>query len=1000
MPRGRVPASFLAAAICSGGVTFAQSLAFTREHVPSYPGARGIAAADFDRDGWVDLAQANAGRNTVTILINQRGAARSFLPVYDVPVGAGPFDLVAGDFNRDGIADLAVANADGHSVSVLRGQTAGGFSRNDVVVQPGPRGIAASDINKDGRLDLLVTGWNNNTFQVLIGNGSGGFTAGALVGGLPARPQGLAAADFNRDGHLDVVVASDSSAGLTLLTGNGGTIFAPRAVPGAGSLNVLAAGDLNGDGWTDVAAAASGANRVAVYLGGTSGLTYSRSYPTAVSPRGILLRDLTHDGMLDVAVANRSGHSVSVLVGNRALPGTLLTAEHFPAGTGSRAIVSEDFDRDGLFDLATGNQDAATATLLWNETAFDTAGFSFSRVTFGTPSNSLGGSAALPADFNGDGKLDVVVKPDYRAGQVLHVLITDGATVVLATPRYFGGYLIGDFNRDDHADVLIVDGTHDTLTIWPYLGDGRGAFTRAPATTIAMSHWTIAAGDLNRDAIPDLVFVTYDPAVRSFALQLLRGKGDGTFLPGSRVHTSADYTSGQQIVDVNRDGKTDVAGFVGGTLTVLYGDGAGNLTPGSASVMSNYVLQNLALADLNQDGWLDAVAGEQGQLRIALGNRNGFGTTAVIRLEGYSNWSSVAIADIDLDGRLDIIGGSGFILRGAGDGTFGRQERYDWDSPTLSAVDFTRDGLPDLVMPASNGAFDVVVNSRNGLNRTPTVDAGPDRTFDYSEQFGEGSASLMAIGADPDLHRLTYVWRDENGTVVSTDDGPWVTFERLPGTYSYTVTVFDGRGGTATDTILVTIAPTKEIVLWSASGFYNGTFSEVQDASAAYGERGYDRNLGRPKVTIPSANPENRIMLGFVADPTQTYKLWIRLKADGNHWSNDSVWVQFTGSADANGAPIYRYGTTSGLAVNLEECSGCGISGWGWEDDGWGAVDRSGVTLRFPSGGHQSIVIQTREDGVSIDQVVLSSEKYLTTRPGKSKNDGTILRFTSWQEEG
>ena len=87
-------------------------------------------------------------------------------------------------------------------------------------------------------------------------------------------------------------------------------------------------------------------------------------------------------------------------------------------------------------------------------------------------------------------------------------------------------------------------------------------------------------------------------------------------------------------------------------------------------------------------------------------------------------------------------------------------------------------------------------------------------------------------------------------------------------------------------------------------------------------------------------------------------------------------------------------GTTSGLAVNLEECSGCGVSAWGWEDDGWGAVDRNGVRLRFPAGGRQDILIQVREDGVSIDQVVLSAEKYLTARPGAAKNDHTLLPRT------
>jgi hypothetical protein len=196
----------------------------------------------------------------------------------------------------------------------------------------------------------------------------------------------------------------------------------------------------------------------------------------------------------------------------------------------------------------------------------------------------------------------------------------------------------------------------------------------------------------------------------------------------------------------------------------------------------------------------------------------------------------------------------------------------------------------------------------------------------------------------------------------------------------------------------VTITPMKEIVLHAAHWNTAGNWGPVEDTTAAAGARVYDKNLGAPKVTAPVAQPANRVSIGFIADPTQTYKLWIRLKADGNSWSNDSVWVQFSGAVDGAGAAAYRTGTTSGLAVNLEECAGCGIDGWGWEDDGWGAGDRAGVTLKFPAGGYQSLDIQTREDGVSIDQVVLSSGQYLTKRPGTAKKDTTILKATYWPE--
>ena len=984
----------------AGADASAQPLVLTRQDVASYAGARGITTGDFDRDGWIDVAHANIGRNTVTILLNQGGSAPNFIRAFDVAVGLGPFDLTSADFNRDGFLDLAVANADGHTVSILRGRAAGGFTRNDVAVPPGPRGITTADVNEDGRADLVVTGWNNHTIQVLYGNGSGGFANGPRVSGHAAHPQGVAAADFNRDGHLDFVVAHESAGGLALLTGNGGTAFSAQSIAGIANLNVLTTGDFNRDGRPDVVAASSSGNRVAVYLGTSSGLRFNRSYATGASPRGIVARDINYDGALDVITANRAANNVSVLLGSVAAPGSLQPAVAFAAGGGSRAVVAEDFDRDGRIDLATGNQYAAAATVLWNDTAFDKAAYSFGRLSFGTPSNTSGGSTAIPADFNEDGKLDVVVTPDFLVGQVVHVLITDGPVVVLDQPQFYSGKAVGDLNNDGHADVLIIR-SFSSFLLWPYLGDGRGGFTRAPETSFPVSMRELTMGDLNADGRLDIAFVGYDPSAGSYFVQVVLGRGDGTFVLGSRIMTSSDYTSAPTLADVNRDGKVDVAVFVLGTLTVFHGDGTGKLQFGSGSTLSFYHLQQIVLADLNHDGFLDAAIGEQGRVRVSLGYAGGFSAPSIIEIQGYGNSGNVAVADINLDGKLDIIGATGYILRGRGDGTFEPQEAFDFDASFIEIADFTRDGLPDIIMPTSNGAYDVIVNKRNSLNHVPTVDAGPDVTFEYADQFQEYAPSIVAVGTDGDLHRLTYQWRDQDGNAVGFGEGRWLTIQGfMHGTYTFTVTVRDGRGGTATDSVRVTITPTKEIVVWSASGFYNGTFAEVPDSTAAGGERGYDRNLGRPKVTAPSPNPTNRIFLGFIADPTQTYKLWVRLKAEGNHWSNDSVWVQFTGSTDTQGNARYRSGTTSGLAVNLEECLGCGVSGWGWEDDGWGAANRNGVLLRFPSGGHQSIVIQTREDGVSIDQVVLSSEKYLTTRPGAAKNDTTILKWTYWQEEG
>ena len=128
----------------------------------------------------------------------------------------------------------------------------------------------------------------------------------------------------------------------------------------------------------------------------------------------------------------------------------------------------------------------------------------------------------------------------------------------------------------------------------------------------------------------------------------------------------------------------------------------------------------------------------------------------------------------------------------------------------------------------------------------------------------------------------------------------------------------------------------------------------------------------------------------FHADAGRPYRLWIRAKASSNNWANDSVHVQFSDTVTAAGAPQFRIGTTSAAEVNLEDCSSCGVSGWGWQDNGYGAAVL-GPELRFATTGAHTIRVQVREDGLGIDQIVLSGARFLSVSPGALKNDATIV---------
>ena len=170
-----------------------------------------------------------------------------------------------------------------------------------------------------------------------------------------------------------------------------------------------------------------------------------------------------------------------------------------------------------------------------------------------------------------------------------------------------------------------------------------------------------------------------------------------------------------------------------------------------------------------------------------------------------------------------------------------------------------------------------------------------------------------------------------------------------------------------------------------------GAWRIEPDASAAGGARIRLPDLGVAKLPAALAAPVHHIELTFDAEAGRAYRLWIRGRADGDLWTNDSAFVQFSGSVTQAGAPVYRIGTTSATVVSIEEGANTGLAGWGWQDNGYG-VGVLGPAIYFAATGPQTIRIQQREDGLAIDQIVLSSSKFLTMAPGAPRNDTTILR--------
>jgi endonuclease/exonuclease/phosphatase family metal-dependent hydrolase len=186
----------------------------------------------------------------------------------------------------------------------------------------------------------------------------------------------------------------------------------------------------------------------------------------------------------------------------------------------------------------------------------------------------------------------------------------------------------------------------------------------------------------------------------------------------------------------------------------------------------------------------------------------------------------------------------------------------------------------------------------------------------------------------------------------------------------------------------------SDVVLWAAEAKEVQGWTLVPDVDAAGGARLATTDAG-VAVTEPMSTPTRYFDMTFDAEAGRPYRLWVRGFAQASFRLNDSVYVQFSDSVTPEGEPIFRIGTTSATPVILEEYLHAGLSGWAWADNGW---DSFGPALYFETSGPHTVRVQMRQDGVSVDQIVLSPGRYLWSSPGATKEDRTILGRTKMNE--
>jgi FG-GAP-like repeat len=541
--------------------------------VPGCP--TGLAAGDFNNDGKLDLAVANAincdNNQGYQISVLKGNGDGSFQTPLNYPTsGLYAMSVAVGDFNKDGNLDLAVVIEGSDTVDVFLGN-------GDGTLQPGkafsvdldPRSLLIADFNGDGNPDIAVAHWSNGDVSVLLGNGLGGFkTASNYQAGFELRA--VAAGDFRGVGKPDLLTDDGN---LEFLMNQGGTFHAAadyHPLDGANGATIynLAMGDFNADGSNDIVEGVTGPGaNVAVLVslnngkGGFKSPIVTKIPALLGSTAYVAVGDFNKDGKLDVAVVERAvdgSESITILLGKG--DGTFTTGASYDIapGYGAAPVAAADFNHDGNLDLIAicGYQ---VCVLLGNGDG-----------TFGSPvAYNAGGSYRNPptalaiGDVNHDGKLDVVAT---ILNNVIAVLLGNGDGSFLSPSTYTDkdaptAVLLADFNRDGNLDIAVADQNNSFGIL---LGNGDGTFQTEKHYPVSGSGVdSLVAADFNGDGIFDLGLVS---SSFPFTFTVVHGKGDGTFKP-SLSYSVASSAKTAVVGPFTNSSAPDVA-IAGAGLTV------------------------------------------------------------------------------------------------------------------------------------------------------------------------------------------------------------------------------------------------------------------------------------------------------------------------------------------------------------------------------------------------------------------------------------------------
>lgn len=406
------------------------------------------------------------------------------------PTGDGPNALTAGDFDEDGILDLAIATQNS-GLQILRGRGVQGigdgrFADPTSYALAGCRDVATADFDEDGILDVLVS--TGVSIVLFRGQGTGGVGDGTFVAGT-AMPltlsRELAVADFDDDGVLDFAVCRfAATSNLAVYLGNTtggsptGTFTALPPVTALGNTEWLLAHDFDEDGITDLALTSSTASQLGILLGQGGGGVGDGTFAPVVGhampgiPLGMTTGDFDEDGITDLAVASNAG--LLLLRGQGAAgvgDGTFASPVQVGPGITLREVVAVDVTADGRTDLVATSANSDLVRVFAGGGTGSVGNGTFTPLLDVPSLNFVGGIVA--GDFLKDGRVDFVVAG--ISADSISTLATDfaggAAAMALVAPNGGNTFEPGDtvrvaWTQDPAVRVVALDHSRDGGATW------------------------------------------------------------------------------------------------------------------------------------------------------------------------------------------------------------------------------------------------------------------------------------------------------------------------------------------------------------------------------------------------------------------------------------------------------------------------------------------------------------------------------------------------------